>query len=104
VTEKKTRARYWILGLSADGTSLASGHDEGLDVFELNQEKTSFFVASNNFIIYTHGLQHFLYNIQKKTTTSFPALCKPKEKNSICYYSRVSINQFSHEYCMFEVY
>jgi hypothetical protein len=33
INEKKQKARFWILSISKDGSSLASGHDEGLDMF-----------------------------------------------------------------------
>lgn len=37
VTEKKDKARYWILAANRNGSLLASGHDDGFDIYQIHK-------------------------------------------------------------------
>lgn len=37
ITEKKAKSRFWILATNKIGSLLAAGHDEGLDIYQLNK-------------------------------------------------------------------
>lgn len=66
ITEKKEKARFWILAASSNGSLLASGHDEGLDIYQLNKETIPYAILDSNLLIYAQGMNTYIHDITTK--------------------------------------
>lgn len=66
ITERKQKSRYWILAMNKKGSLLAAGHDEGLDMFQLNKERVPHAIISNDLIVFAQGFKTYLYDTKTK--------------------------------------
>lgn len=66
IVEKRSKARYWIAAVKKNGALLASGHDEGLDIFVLNKERVPHALISKSLIVFAQGMTSYLYDVSNK--------------------------------------
>ena len=66
IVEKRNKARYWILSVKKNGSLVASGHDEGLDIFQLNRERVPHALISKSLIVFATGMTSYLYDVTNK--------------------------------------
>lgn len=54
------------MSIKQNGTLLAAGHDDGLEIFQLNKERVPHALVTENLIVFAQGMDTYLYDISNK--------------------------------------
>lgn len=101
--EKQTKGRYWITAIKKNGTLLASGHDEGIEIFQLNKERIPHALISKNLVIFAQGMTSYLYDVVNKKENMELYQYKPKDKNANVFIDKIISNPFEESAFMVQI-
>jgi coatomer protein complex subunit alpha (xenin) len=100
---KSNSERHWILSLQKNGFLLASGHDEGFDVFSINKEKIPHTLIEADTIIFAQNMELFMYDIVKKNEKKELYQYSPKKANAITRIRKLFASPFQSHYYMVQI-
>lgn len=83
---------------------MASGHDEGLDMFQLNKERIPHVVISSDLVIFAHGHKTYLYDVKSKNEKMELYQYKEKSLNSVSFIEKIHANQYDRSVFMVQIY
>ena len=82
---------------------LASGHDEGLDIFVLNKERVPHALISKSLIVFAQGMTSYLYDVTNKKENMELYQYKPKDKNANVVIEKIIANPFEESVFMVQI-
>jgi hypothetical protein len=92
-----------MLSLQKNGNLLASGHDEGFDVFSINKEKIPHCLIDAETVIFAQNMELFMYDISKKNEKKELYQYTSKKPNAITKIRKLFSNPFQTNYYMVQI-
>ena len=91
------------MSVKSNGTLLASGHDTGLDIFQLNKERVPHALISKNLIVFAQGMTSYIYDVSNKKENMELYQYKPQDKNAPVFIEKIISNPFEESVFMVQI-